>query len=89
MIKKGDNEIKILYKGDTEIIKLYVQEQLIYDADKIYAYIDGDTLIFITDSKVSFDSVDSSLILRNKPMSKAEFKFENSKKIINIEQYER
>lgn len=89
MIKKGDDEIVILFKGDTEIEQLYGNGNLIYDADRIYTYIDDDTLVIVTDRHASFDDSDNSLALKSKAWGKAEFTYDNNKKIIKIQQHER
>lgn len=90
MIKKGDNEIVALFKGDTEVEQLFRGDgTLIYDADRIYAYIEDNTLIIESDRHASYDDEDESLSLRNKSWGKAEFVNDNHKKIIKIQQHER
>lgn len=88
MIKKGDNEVVALFKGDTEVEQLYRGDgTLIYDADRIHASIDDDTLIIETDRHALFD--DDSVALRSKAWGKVEFIYDNNKKIIKVQQYER
>lgn len=88
MIKKGDSEIVALFKGDTEIERLYGNGNLIYDADRIHVHIEEDTLVIVTDRHASFDDNDDSLAFRSKAWGKAEFTYDNNKKIIKIQQHE-
>lgn len=89
MIKKGDDEIIALFKGDAEIEQLYGNENLIYDADRIHASVEDGTLVLVTDRCALFSDDDNSIALRNKAWSRAGFVYDDNKKIIKIQQYER
>ena len=70
MIKKGDNEIIALYKGDVEIYRLINKEQVLYDADRVnllWDEEDEDTLIICTDNCARIDNEEDCLVLVSKP----------------------
>lgn len=74
MIKKGDDEIIALYKGNTEVYRLYNNGQLLYDADKVEIFHDDeedDSLIIYTDRCAKMDEEDEDcLVLISKPWNK-------------------